>query len=739
MLKTLSKITLSALIVATGALSAIGARQTTMLPGSVKNFELPHFDDKTGVKEWELFGAQAKYTNDTRIDITGIKLDLYEGKVEAKHRATIKSPSAYVNPNTRISQGDDTLEVIANEFNMSGKKWKWQGDKRFVEVFSDVKITVKPRTEKDSETTFKSQYANLSYVGDSNVFELKNNVTVKNDQMDLSCGYLHAKSLKKKARAISDIIAKGKITMLYDNRLAEAEDVVIDPEKGTAILTGDPKITDIASRSKLLGERIVLDKENKKIETSSSKRQRATAVIFHAEKDKKEQKITILADKIVMAQKDDNNLFDFIGNVNIISEEFTAKCEKLQASSISKKGTKPKLEYIRGSNNVRFENEDGIATSKSIEIIPEKQEIWLADNVKLNNPKRGVSLTADALVFSRATNKGLALSKPQDKNSFVVVSIKDTPSFDDITGDKKISKKNITSVIKSKKLTFAKDEKSINFTFIKDVKIVSDDITAQCQKLDVYAETDDKGTSSPKKIIATDKVYVSQKGYSANAEVATIYPQLAKKGGDKAKKIQKFIELSTDPQNPLLRPTITLPPLKNIGITDAETAFDAKSKPTIIKSDKQWLTTAQKADRYYFQGNVQIEGTDIKASCENIEVVMRAVKPKTQKEIDEIILSKDVKLDHRLKEVHCGRAQIMANDQIVTLTEDPIVINREDNSRATGFKIIYNHGNQSIQMESDPSAITPAPAPSQFVMPNIEDDDDETPKRRTKIRLPMRK
>ena len=52
MLKTLSKITLSALIVATGALSAIGARQTTMLPGSVKNFELPHFDDKTGVKEW---------------------------------------------------------------------------------------------------------------------------------------------------------------------------------------------------------------------------------------------------------------------------------------------------------------------------------------------------------------------------------------------------------------------------------------------------------------------------------------------------------------------------------------------------------------------------------------------------------------------------------------------------------------------------------------------------------------
>ena len=135
MVKKFFKITL-ALVVVIASFSAFGARQTTMLPGSVKNFELPHFDDKSGVKEWELFGDTAKYINESRIDITKIKLDLYEGKVEAKHRATITSPTAQVNPNTKISQSDSDLFVSAKEFDMSGKKWTWYGDKRFVEVFS---------------------------------------------------------------------------------------------------------------------------------------------------------------------------------------------------------------------------------------------------------------------------------------------------------------------------------------------------------------------------------------------------------------------------------------------------------------------------------------------------------------------------------------------------------------------------------------------------------------------------
>lgn len=36
-------------------------RMTTMLPGTVKNFELPNFNENTGAKEWEL-SAKRRHT-----------------------------------------------------------------------------------------------------------------------------------------------------------------------------------------------------------------------------------------------------------------------------------------------------------------------------------------------------------------------------------------------------------------------------------------------------------------------------------------------------------------------------------------------------------------------------------------------------------------------------------------------------------------------------------------------------
>ena len=53
-------------------------RMTTMLPGTVKNFELPNFNENTGAKEWELFGEKASYKSDTRIDVESFKLLLFE-------------------------------------------------------------------------------------------------------------------------------------------------------------------------------------------------------------------------------------------------------------------------------------------------------------------------------------------------------------------------------------------------------------------------------------------------------------------------------------------------------------------------------------------------------------------------------------------------------------------------------------------------------------------------------------
>ncbi len=712
------------------------ARQTTMLPGTVSNFELPNFNENTGVKEWELFGDKAKYINDNRVDVYGIKLNLFEGKAEASLRATIKSPEARVNPNTKISESESAIDVSAKDFDMNGKKWRWNGDKRFVEVFSDVNITVKSRSKNGGPTKLKGGYASLDYGGDSNIFVLKDNATVKNPEMSLTCDRIKLDSAKS-GNGVGGIAASGNVKMSYGGRNAEAERADIFPEKETATLDGNPKIVDVATKAKLGGHRIALDRGAQKVVSFGTPKNRARAEIFHDGDDGKEQRIEIFADKITMLKKDGKNSFDFEGNVKILAEDFKAECSKLTASALDSSEGKAALEFIKGTGNVKFKNADGTATGEELEIYPEKSEIWLAGKARLENPERGTALTAATVVFIRDKNSGMALSDAKDKNSFVTVSIDESPDIGSAVGVDKKSATREPTVIKSKRLNFSRADKSSEFAFFKDVSIRSSDMDAFCQKMNVYAETDNAGTTTLKKISASDNVTVKQKGYSAEAELAAIYPRIKLKspGEDGSKKPHKYVELSTDPSNPGRRPTVKLPPVKNIGLKDSDAASKITPTETVIKSDKQWLASSEDADRYYFQGDVTVNGTDMNASCEKIEVTMRPKRGGGQKEITQIAMTGGVKLDQQLKEVRCGRADIYADEQMIVLSDDPVVINREDNSRVSGHRIVYNKGTQSIAVEGEaPGGQTDGMNSEPSLIP---DEDGDAPARPT-IKLPIR-
>ena len=60
----------------------------------------------------------------------------------------------------------------------------------------------------------------------------------------------------------------------------------------------------------------------------------------------------------------------------------------------------------------------------------------------------------------------------------------------------------------------------------------------------------------------------------------------------------------------------------------------------------------------------------------------------------------NVKLSQGLKDVSCGRADIYVDEEIAVLNDNPVVVNREDNSRASGHRIVYNKGNKSVLVES---------------------------------------
>jgi len=694
-----------------------GARSTTMLPGSVKNFELPHFDDKTGVKEWELFGASAVYISDRKIDIAKLKLDLFDKSSEGKPRAILTSPSAQVDPIDGIAKGSEDIFVTGDDFKLTGKSWQWQGRKKFMEIFKNVRIDFNNATKKQSATA-TGNYASLDHSKKSNVFSLKDNVNVLGEDIKLKCDVVVLKTGTSRTGNFESMRAKGNVFLSSDGKNATSQEAFVNPDFGILVFTGNPKIVDVKTKATLLGEVITLNKAKHSLlsESSADGKLRASTILLHND-DGKEQKITISSDtiKMLFLKEGQEEKFAFSGNVKIEAPDFTASCDSLVAIANSGESSKSRIRVISGAGNVKFRNDNGLACSDSFQIFPEKSEIWLKDNCILTDPKNSSRLQSDVLILIREQNKGLALSDAKKKDSRVRLFISDSPDTSAYTG---ANTKIENTVVSSRKLNFSRNGDDITFSFFDDVNIKSGTLNASCEQMNVFAGSDSNGKNYLKRVDAHRKVNVSQGDYIAKAELATIYPKLKSQDG---KKLHKFVELSTASDNPSLRPQVILPPFGNLGLNDDTQAKLAVKTKTVITSSKQWLVSSDTADRYYFEGDVKIEGTDMHSECGKIEVVMKPQSKKSSaKRITQIIMTDSVKMVQGLKEATCGRAEFLPEEEMAILSEDPVVYNREDNTRASGYRMVYRKGRGGVSIEGEQSTV-----PSE--------DDEDTPKRPTLV------
>ena len=393
-------------------------------------------------------------------------------------------------------------------------------------------------------------------------------------------------------------------------------------------------------------------------------------MIFNTDSEGKEERISISADSIKMRTEGEKNFFDFSGNVRVDADSFRASCDSLSAQSAAKGGGKPEVLRIEGGGNVRLSNENGNAAADRMEILPGRSEVVLSDNATLADPERGMKLSADMIVFLKERSTGLAFADPKAENSNVVLNIREGIS----AGGE--PKEGAETVVKSKRLKFVKSEKNMRFDFDRDVRISSDDIRASCEKMQVLAIRGGNGGDSVRKITASDSVKISQKGYSAEAETAVIYPKL--KGGDGGKSApHRYIELL----------------------------------------------------RYFFEGDVKASGTDMDVSCGKAEVEMRKLKSGGHS-ISKICLLESVNISSGLKSATCGRAEVFPEDEMVVLSEDPVVIDREDNTRVSGPRMVYNRGRRSMTVEAETTSSAPAAqsAPRSFI-PDFEDDETLAPAR----------
>ncbi|MBO7520863.1 MAG: hypothetical protein J6T16_01310, partial [Opitutales bacterium] len=493
--------------------------------------------------------------------------------------------------------------------------------------------------------------------------------------------------------------ATGNVAITHERIFATAGEAVLLPSENRLFLSDSPKITDKKSGASVEGYKLEFTKGNSTATALSSpdKKIRAKARII-SESGGKKQTTTIYANSIKMVNSDDKNTFYFSGKVHVSSAEFQAFADEIVAvSDNSSASQKYAISKITGKGNVEFTRDAWRATSKRIEIYPEKGEAWLEQNARLADSKKGITLRAHEIVMTKDDGRATAFGDRSKPDSFVYVDIAQSSGL----GLPKQSAKNTR--IKSRSLMASWQNKNVFLKFTRDVEVSSEDLRATCGFVDVYAQEDaQKGGSQVKKIEAYGDVVVSQDGSQALAQIAKIYPRV-EISGKSGKTSHRFAEFLTDPDQPSLRPKMILPEIENIGLS--QKSKDAKIKKTEIVSDRQSYVSGEINDTYLFEDNVEIAGTDFAASCARIEV---SIKPEKagKLQIAQISLIKNLKISQGGRLATAGRADINPINETVALTENPQVQN-DDGSKASGSRMVYTRGRQNISIENPRITLPP--------------------------------
>ena len=686
-----------------------------MMPSLVSKFELPHFDESYN-KLWEIFGDTAKFSSADVADITNIRLEFFDKKTGAR-RAVVSSPKANVNLKTRIAVSEDKIFANGTEFDLTGKKWRWEGEKTSLSIFSNLAINFSRKTAGAD----KSDFDKMKITGDSGrlvnspentKFFVEGNAKVKAQNLDMESRKLAALSVAAEGgeREISRIEALHDVVVKRDDRIATAVCAVIFPKKQQAALYGSAQIVDIPSKAKLFGEKIIFLKEKKSLKAFSSadKKVRARAEFLHEQGASKPQKTEIFGDEILLSSAEAENKFVFNGNVFVRGEEFSAVCGSITVTTTASEKSKPEIKIIECRSGVKLKNADGDAFAYAMDIYPQTGKTVLYGKVRLVNADDGTTLFADKLELWRGENSGVATAA---KRGFVCLEIAQKtlsqasaagglPPAKNAKKGAKAKSADGVSVVKSRSLSFARSGDDAKFVFDKDVDIKSDDFTASCAKMNVFSKSRKNKSSQIVKIEAFDSVKLDRNGYRAFAEEVVLYP-----ADESAKSAQHtFVELLPSKAKPAVRPKIILPPARSLGFDSHDArAPQPKAVPTVVVSDRQRLVSEKGSDKYFFDGNVDMTATGAKGKCQKMEVRILPDR-RGDRQISEIILADSVSVEQGQKEITCGRAHIFVKDEVAVLTENPVVYNREDNTRAAGEKIVYNKGSKRVAIFNEAAA-----------------------------------
>lgn len=142
-----------------------------------------------------------------------------------------------------------------------------------------------------------------------------------------------------------------------------------------------------------------------------------------------------------------------------------------------------------------------------------------------------------------------------------------------------------------------------------------------------------------------------------------------------------------------------------IPAASAATAAATPAVPTVIESGSAEMVSTEKETIFTFRNGVTVTGTNLKMTCDNLEVIARRTGDPNatfgkQENFKSLIATGRVHIIQSEREATCERAEVFPGEDRVVLTGDPKVRSVDGQYQATGPEMVLHRGERRAQIIS---------------------------------------
>jgi len=180
-------------------------------------------------------------------------------------------------------------------------------------------------------------------------------------------------------------------------------------------------------------------------------------------------------------------------------------------------------------------------------------------------------------------------------------------------------------------------------------------------------------------------------------------------------------------------PSVPLRALALLALWGAHALAAAEeTQPTVITSDSLEARSTDTRTYSTFSGHVVVTGTNIKITCDRLEVISTRSGGKTeaigtQSQFEHLDAIGHVQIAQGDREAACGRAEVLPREDRIVLTDSPVVTDHSNGTRWTGEVITMLRNERRVIVghpkvtgppikdlgfdKKEPAPPQPAPAP----------------------------